>query len=99
LERRPEFASTHEIKEDAMAPVSVERFLEELEKLSREIKAGTLKSSEYDQRLARVIGELRKQGVDADRPRITAALDDALRRGVITSSVKEHLLNRLGLVT
>lgn len=82
-----------------MAPVSVERFIEELEKLSREMNAGTLKTSEYDQRLARVIGELRKQGVDADRPRITAALDEALRRGVITSSVKEHLVKRLGLAT
>jgi hypothetical protein len=82
-----------------MAPVSVERFIEELEKLGREMKAGTLKTSEYDQRLARVIGELRKQGVDADRPRITTALDDALRRGVITSAVKEHLLKVLGLVT
>jgi hypothetical protein len=82
-----------------MAPVSVERFIEELENLSREMNAGTLKTSEYDQRLARVIGELRKQGMDADRPRITAALDDALRRGVVTRSVKEHLLKVLGLVT
>jgi hypothetical protein len=82
-----------------MAPVSVERFIQELEKLSREMNAGTLKTSEYDQRLARVIGELRTQGVDADRPRIIAALDDALRRGVVTSSVKAHLLKRLGLVT
>ena len=81
-----------------MAPVSVERFIEELEKLGREMNTG-LKTSEYDQRLARVIGELRKQGLDADRPRITAALDDALRRGVITGAVKEHLLKRLGLVT
>lgn len=82
-----------------MAPVSVERFIAELEKLSREMSAGTLKTSEYDQRLARVLGELRKQGVDADRPRITAALDDAARRGVITGAVKQHLLKVLGLVT
>ena len=81
-----------------MAPVSVERFIEELEKLGREMNAGTLKTSEYDQRLARIIGELRNQGVDADRPRITAAIEDALRRGVITSAVKEHLLKRLGLI-
>jgi hypothetical protein len=82
-----------------MAPVPVERFIEELEKLGREMTAGTLKTSEYDQRLARVIGELRSQRVDGDRSRITAALDDALRRGVITSAVKEHLLKVLGLVT
>jgi hypothetical protein len=82
-----------------VAPVSVERFIEELEKLGKEMNAGTLKRSEYDQRLARIIGELRKQGLDADRPRIIAALDDALARGVITASVKDHLLKRLGLAT
>jgi hypothetical protein len=82
-----------------VAPVSIERFIEELEKLGREMNEGTFKRGEYDQRLARVIGELRTQGLDADRPRISAALDDALRRGVITGSVKEHLLKRLGLGT
>ena len=82
-----------------MAPVSVERFIEELEKLGKEMHAGTLKRNEYDQRLARIIGELRQQGLDAERPRIIAALDDALARGVITPSVKDHLLKRLGLVT
>jgi hypothetical protein len=81
-----------------VAPVSVERFIEELEKLGREMNAGSLKRGEYDQRLARVIGELRDQGLAADRPRITTALDDAQRRGVITDSVKQHLLKRLGLV-
>jgi hypothetical protein len=81
-----------------MAPVSVARFIEELEKLGREMAVGTLKTSEYDQRLARVIGELRSQGVDSDRARITAALDEALRRGVITTAVREHLFKVLGLV-
>ena len=82
-----------------MAPVSVQRFIEELEKLGKEMNAGTLKRGEYDQRLARIIGELRKQGLDAERPRIIAALDEALSRGVITASVKDHLFKRLGLAT
>jgi hypothetical protein len=82
-----------------MAPVSVQRFIEELERLGQEMKAGTLKTSEYDQRLARIIGELRKQGVEGDRPGITAALDDVLHRGIITAAVKDHLLKRLGLVS
>ena len=80
-----------------MAPVSVERLMQELEKLQREMDAGKLKSGEYDQRLARVIQELRERGLDADRARITAALDDALRRGIITSGGREHLERRLGL--
>ena len=80
-----------------MAPVSVERLMQELEKLKREMDAGRLKSGEYDQRLARVIQELRERGLDADRAQISAALADALRRGVITTGVKEHVEKRLGL--
>jgi hypothetical protein len=78
-------------------PVSIERFVKELEKLKAEIDADSLKHSEYDQRLARVITELRERGLDGDRAKVTAALDDAARRGVITASVKLHLVSKLGL--
>ena len=77
--------------------VSVDRLTQELEKLKAEMDAGNLKHGEYDQRLARIIQELRQQGLDADRSRITAAIDDALQRGVITPAVKDHLRKRLGL--
>ncbi len=80
-----------------MPPVSVERLVTELVKLQRDMQDGKLKSSEYDQRLARVVRELREQGLDADRPKISAALDDALQRGVITPGVRDHLTKRLGL--
>jgi hypothetical protein len=59
--------------------------------------AGRLKHGEYDQRLARMIQELRDRKLDADRAEITAALEEALRRGVITRSVRDHLMKRLGL--
>lgn len=78
-------------------PVSIERFVAELEKLKGEMDAGKLKHSEYDQRLARIIAELRERKVDADRPLITKRLDELLGRGVITPSVKAHVTKRLGL--
>ena len=78
--------------------ISVARLVEQLEKLHKEMTSGKLKHGEYDQRLSRVIHELRERGIDADRPKITGALDDALKRGIITPSVKTHLENRLGLV-
>jgi multidrug resistance efflux pump len=78
-------------------PVSVKRFVQELEKLKQEMDAGRLKHGEYDQRLARMIQELRDRKLDADRAEITAALEEALRRGVITRSVRDHLMKRLGL--
>jgi hypothetical protein len=78
-------------------PVPIQRIVQELEKLKAEMDAGNLKHSEYDQRLARVLQELRERGVDGDRATITAALDDLSRRGIITPGVRDHLDKRLGL--
>ena len=78
-------------------PISVPRFVQELERLKQEMDAGRLKHSEYYQRLARVIQELRDRKLDADRPKIGAAIEDALKRGIITPGVKDHLEKRLGL--
>ena len=77
--------------------VSVERLVQELEKLKVEMDAGNLQHSEYDQRLARVLHELRERGLDADRAKINTALEALLQRGVITAGVKQHLEKRLGL--
>ena len=80
-----------------MAPVSLERFVKQLETLKQEMDAGKLKSSEYDQRLARAIRELRDQKLDADRAAVSQALAGALQRGAITPAVKAHIEKRLGL--
>ena len=80
-----------------MVPITLQRFVKELDKLKHELGAGDLKSPEYDGRLARIIGELRERGIDADRAGATAALADAVTRGVITAPVPSHLLHRLGL--
>lgn len=82
-----------------MAPVTLARFMKELEKLKQESDSGKLKAPDYDARLARVIQELREQGLDADRAATTAALGDAVKRAIITPKVQAHLLQRLGLVT
>lgn len=78
-------------------PVPIARIVQELEKLKSEMDAGELKHSEYDQRLARILQELRDRGVDGDRGKVTAALDDLITRGIITPGVREHLELRLGL--
>lgn len=81
-----------------MAPITLQRFVEELDKLKQETDAGSLQPQNYDGRLARIIRELRERGgLDADRAAATAALADALKRGVITAPVEAHLQNRLGL--
>src|SRR5207249_10471671 len=80
-----------------MAPVSLERFVKQLETLKQEMDTGKLKSSEYDQRLARAIRELREQKLDADRAAVSLALAGALQHGAITPAVKAHIEKRLGL--
>ena len=80
-----------------MAQVTLERFVQELDKMKKDVDSGALKSQDYDSRLARIIRELREQGLNADRAAVTAALGDALKRGVITPQVEAHLRQRLGL--
>jgi hypothetical protein len=68
-----------------------------MEALNTEMRTGKLAHGEYDQRLARVISELRDRKLDAERPEIESTIDDLLSRGIITPTVKDHLRNRLGL--
>lgn len=78
-------------------PVTMERFVQELEKLKVEMDAGRLRHGEYDQRLARLIQELRERGLDADRPMMKTTIEGLYQRGTITPGVKEHLEKRLGI--
>lgn len=80
-----------------MTPITIQRFVKELDKLKQEVDAGTLQPENYDGRLARIIRELRERGLDSDRAAATAALADAVARGVLTSPMKEHIQSRLGL--
>lgn len=77
--------------------ITIERFVQEMEKLKTEMDAG-LEHGEYDQRLSRIIHELRERKLDADRDTINSTLGDLLSRAVITPAVKDHLEKRLGLV-
>jgi hypothetical protein len=78
-------------------PITIQRFVKELDKLKQEVDGGVLQPEDYDGRLARIIGELRERGLDADRAVATAALADAVTRGVISSPMHDHIQSRLGL--
>jgi hypothetical protein len=80
-----------------MPPVTLERFVQEMEILKKEMAVGALRHGEYDQRLARIIGELRDRKIDADRAQIVSTLDELLKREVITAGVKSHIVKRLGI--
>ena len=80
-----------------MTPITIQRFVTELEKLKQEVDAGTLSPEDYDGRLARIIRELRERGLDGDRATVEAALADAAKRGVITAPTAAHIQSKLGL--
>ena len=77
--------------------ISVERFVQELEKLHDLMVNGNLAHGEYDQCLATTIQELKERGIDGDRATVQDALTAAAEKGTITAAVHDHLLNRLGL--
>jgi hypothetical protein len=66
-----------------MSPLTLQRLVQALDKLKAEPDARKLKSHAYARRLARRIRQLRERGLDADQAAATAALADALQRGVI----------------
>lgn len=80
-----------------MTPITIQRFVSELEKVKQEVDAGTLRREDYDGRLARIIRELRERGLDGDRAAVEAALADAVKRGVITAPTGAHIQSKLGL--
>lgn len=86
------------MEERSLTPITIQRFVRELDKLKHEVDAGTLEARNYDGRLARIIRELRERGLDADRASATAALADAVTRGVLTSPMKDHIQRGLDSV-
>src|SRR5207245_5967631 len=89
------FRDRDPLRRRPMAAVSVERLVQELEKLKQQMDAGALKARDYDQRLARVIRELRERKLDAARPAIAAGLAAALRRRANPPAAKPHSARRL----
>ena len=77
--------------------ISLDQLVKKMEDLHTDMTAGSFKHGEYDQRLARIIAELRERKLDADRGQITATLTELQKRRIITPSVRMHLEGRLGL--
>lgn len=81
----------------AVSAITLDQLTSKLEALKAKMSSGTLKHGEYDQRLARLIQELRERKIDAERPAIQEKLQELLDNQVITPSVREHIVKRLGL--
>ncbi len=80
-----------------LTPIKPARIAQEISKLSAQRRSGEVKPTDYDQRFARMIQELRGRQVDGGREDIIAALKPLLDAGEITEKEHFRLLAQLGM--
>jgi hypothetical protein len=80
-----------------LTPIKPARIAQELAKLSAARRNGELKPEVYDQRFAKIIGELRERRIAGGRAEVTAALKPLLDAGDITAKEYDRLLTQLGM--
>ncbi|HXW97344.1 MAG TPA: hypothetical protein VEI47_07140 [Gemmatimonadales bacterium] len=80
-----------------LKPIKPARIATEIAKLSAARREGEIQASEYDQRFARMIQELRERHIDGTRDDIIAALKPLLSSGEITEKEHFRLLAQLGM--
>ena len=79
-----------------LKPITPERVAEELKKLAEDRNAGATPDV-YEQRFARMIGELRERRIAGDRAAVMAVLQPLKDNGTISENYWFHLLDSLGL--
>jgi hypothetical protein len=80
-----------------LTPIKPARIAQEISKLSAQRRSGEVKPTDYDQRFARMIQELRSRHIDGSREDIVAALKPLLDSGDITEKEHFRLLAQLGM--
>lgn len=80
-----------------LKPITPERMSQELRSLHAKRESGELSAANWDQRFARMVGELRDRRIDGNRAEINAALETLRKEGVLTDSDWSRLTRQLGL--
>ena len=80
-----------------LKPISPERLAQELVKLSTMRKDGELDPTGFDQRFARMVGELRDRRISGGREEIQAALAPLRKQGLLRPEEWFRLEKQLGL--
>ena len=80
----------------ALKPITPERVAEELKKLASDRNAGA-SPDVYEQRFARMIGELRDRRISGNRQEIMAVLQPLKDDGTVSDNYWHHLIDCLGL--
>jgi len=83
--------------DEKLKPITPERVVTELRKLSEGRKTGQYDGDEYEHRFARMVGELRDRGIDGNRAAIMAALTPLRTDGTLDPVAWDRLTKSLGL--
>lgn len=78
-----------------LKPIAPARLAEELQRLHDQRKSGALNATEYDQKFAKMVGELRDRKIEGSRQEILAAITPM--KMIVPPNNWELLLNRLDL--
>lgn len=81
----------------SLKPITPERVAQELTKLHALREKGELNAGNYDQRFARMVGELRERRISGNRQEILATLQPLREQGVLTETEWVRLTKQLGL--
>lgn len=81
----------------ALAPIKPERLVREVREICGDHRSGKSSDLVYEQRFARMIGEVRDRRLDGDRATVMAALMPLREEGVVTPQEWDRLLKSLGL--
>jgi hypothetical protein len=84
-------------QEGTLKPVTPARVAEELRHRSAMLKSGEMNATGYDQRFARMIGELRDRRIEGSRAEILAALAPLKDDGTVSIADWARLTKQLGL--
>ncbi len=80
-----------------LKPVTPARVAEQLRRLNAARQSGELDATKYDQRFARMIGELRDRRIEGSRAEILAALTPLKDDGTVSPGDWARLTKQLGL--
>jgi len=86
------------MSDEKLAPITPERLVKELKRLSEGRKSGEYNADEYEHRFARMVSELRDRQIGGNRAEILAALAPLQKDGTLDARAWERLTRSLGLV-
>ncbi|HET9275070.1 MAG TPA: hypothetical protein VFN96_03245 [Gemmatimonadales bacterium] len=85
------------MSEQELKPITPERVVQELRKLSEGRKSGQYDGDEYEHRFARMVSELRDRRIEGSRAQIMAALEPLKLDGTLDPKAYLRLTKSLGL--